>query len=372
MTGKPLTVAEIDLGAIAHNVQVIKQHIGPDVALFAVVKANGYGHGVEEIARAAVDHGGDRLAVGRLEEGVQLREAGITAPILVLTYTPPNNVDAGIAHNLTLTVADLPVVRSVSHQAERMGITARLHVKVDTGMGRFGLLPEEVIPFFEQAASLPNIEIEGLFSHFSTADLADKSYTERQFKMFERVLRQLEARGYRIPVRHIANSAATFGHPATHLDAVRVGIAMYGLQPSDEVDPPVLIKPALTFKSSVARVRTLPAGASISYGRTVVTSRALPTALIPVGYGDGYHRALSNRGAVLINGQRAPIVGRVCMDQFVVDISTCGPVALGDEVVLVGCQQGACITAEEVAGWAGTIHYEITTGLLPRVQRVFV
>ena len=372
MAVKPLAVAEVDLSAIAHNVGAIKQHIGPDVTLIAVVKANGYGHGMAEVARTALAHGATYLAVARLEEGVQLRETGIAAPVLVMNYTPPNNVEAGIEHDLTLTVAESGTVERVSYHAQRQAKTARVHVKVDTGMGRFGVLPDEALPFFDRAAAYPNLEFEGIFSHFSVADLADKTYTWQQFDTFTRVLDRLDTAGYHVPMRHIANSAATFDLPAVHLDAVRVGIALYGLWPSDEVDPVLTIKPALALKSSVARVKTLPAGASISYGRTYITPHAMPVALIPVGYGDGYHRALSNRGAVLIRGQRAPIVGRVCMDQFVVDISACGPVALGDEVVLIGCQQQACITAEEVAQWAGTINYEITTGLLPRVSRLFL
>jgi alanine racemase len=219
---------------------------------------------------------------------------------------------------------------------------------------------------------LPNLVVEGIFSHFSVADLVDKSYTWQQFTIFQSLLNQLEAAGYHVPVRHIANSAATLDLPATHLDAVRVGIAMYGLWPSGDTEPSLPLKPALSLKSRVARVRTLPAGASISYGRTYITPREMPVALVPVGYGDGYHRLMSNRGAVLINGQRAPIVGRVCMDQFVVDISDVGPVVLNDEVVLIGNQEQDCITAEEVARWAETINYEVTTSLLPRASRIVV
>ncbi|MBN1566176.1 MAG: alanine racemase [Anaerolineae bacterium] len=368
----PLTFAEIDLGALAQNCRLLKQHIGPEVLLMAVVKANAYGHGAVEVARAALANGAGHLAVARFEEGVHLREAGIDAPILVMNYTLLANVDTGIDHDLTLTVTDLPVIERVSHYAGQVGKVAQVHVKIDTGMGRYGLLPDEVVSFFEQAAPYPHIEIQGLFSHFAVSDLADKAYTWQQFEIFERVSDALRAAGFQVPICHIANSAAALDLPAMHLDAVRVGIAMYGLHPSDEVDPAVPVQPVLTLKSTVARVRTLPAGTSISYGRTYITPQAMPVALVPVGYGDGYPRILSNRGAVLINGQRAPIVGRVCMDQFVVDISDCSPVALEDEVVLVGKQQGARISAEEVASWANTINYEITTGLLPRVRRVFV
>ncbi len=367
----PLTVIEVDLDAIAHNVRAIKAHVGPAVTVIAVVKANAYGHGALEVARTALRHGAGRLAVARAEEGIHLRHAGITAPILVMNYTLPDEIEAAIAHDLTLTVTDRLSAERLSALGEQIGRALPVHVKIDTGMGRFGLLPDEALPFIEQAAALPGVWIEGLYTHFAVADLPDKAYTLGQFGIFQDVRARLAAAGYHIPVCHVANSAAALDLPEMHLDAVRVGIAMYGLRPSNEVEPAVPLRPALALKSHVARVRTLPAGSSISYGRTYITPRAMPVALIPVGYGDGYHRLLSNRGAVLINGQRAPIVGRVCMDQFVVDISQAGPVALGDEVVLIGSQGDARISAEEVAAWAETINYEVTTGLLPRVPRLY-
>jgi alanine racemase len=369
---KPLTYVEVDLDAIAHNTRVFKQHVGPTVALMAVVKANAYGHGAVEVAQTALRHGATRLAVARVNEGVQLRAAGLTAPILVLGYTPPGEVQAGVEHDLTLTVTEPPVAELISAQAQALGRQVAVHVKVDTGMGRFGLLPDEVVSFVDRLAALPGLKVEGLFSHFATADAADKSYTWQQFRIFQLVLESLQTAGHTIALRHIANSAATLELPEMHLDAVRVGISLYGLLPSDEVQLPIPLKPALTLRSQVARVRTLPAGSSVSYGRTFVTPHALPVALIPVGYGDGYHRLMSNRGAVLINGQRAPIVGRVCMDQFVVDISAVGPVEVGAPVVLIGQQGEACIAAEEVARWAQTINYEVTTSLLPRATRFYV
>lgn len=371
MDHNPLTYIEVDLDAVAHNVRALKQHIGPAVALIAVVKANAYGHGAVEVARAALAHGADRLAVARAHEGVQLREAGIAAPILVMNYTRLAGIDAAVAHNLTLTVTEWPAAQRIAHLAYTFGRPIGVHVKVDTGMGRFGLLPDEVVPFFDRLRTLPGLEVEGIFSHFSVADGPDKTYTWEQFHTFERVLAALETAGYRAPLRHIANSAATLDLPMMHLDAVRIGIAMYGLRPSDDAEPAVPLIPALSLKSHVARVRLLPGGASISYGRTFTTPHEMPVALVPVGYGDGYHRLLSNRGAVLINGQRAPIVGRVCMDQFVVDISAAGPVALDDEVVLIGKQGNAAIPAEEVARWAETINYEVTTSLLPRAPRIY-
>ncbi len=367
----PVTMIEVDLDAVAHNIRVLKQHIGPAVDLIAVVKANAYGHGAVPVAQTALRSGAARLAVARAAEGIELREAGITAPILVMSYTPAADVEAAIVHDLTLTVTEIDVAQAASVYSAATGKRTPVHIKVDTGMGRFGLLPEEVLPFVHHISTLPGLVIEGIFSHFAVADLADKTYTRQQFHTFQGVLDVLEAAGYRIPVRHIANSAATLDLPGTHLDAVRTGIAIYGLRPSGGVEPVVPLEPALTLKSHVARIRTLPAGASISYGRTYMTPCAMPVALIPVGYGDGYHRLNSNRGAVLINGRRAPIVGRVCMDQFVVDISDVGPVALDDEVVLIGRQGDARISAEEVGQWAETINYEVTTSLLPRATRLY-
>ena len=368
----PLTYIEVDLDAVAHNAQAIKAHIGPHVHLIAVVKANAYGHGMVEVARTALQHGASWLAVGRVDEGIALRDAGITAPILVMGYTLPGDIEDAVVRALTLTVADLASVEAVSTLARRLGRIIPVHIKVDTGMGRFGVLPDEVLPFVARVSALSGVWIEGLFTHFAVADLADKEYTWHQFRVFQRVRVELEAAQYQIPVYHVANSAAMLDLPEMHLDAVRVGIALYGLPPSGEVATTVPLRPALSLKSHVARVRTLPAGSSISYGRTYITQRDTPVALVPVGYGDGYHRVLSNRGMVLINGRRAPIVGRICMDQFVVDISQVGPVELNSEVVLIGRQGDECITAEEVATWAETINYEIVTGLSPRVPRLYV
>lgn len=368
----PLTYIEVDLDAIAHNVQAIKAHIASHVMLIAVVKANAYGHGALEVAQTALRNGASWLAVARADEGIYLRQAGIVAPILVMNYTPPDEIEEALRHDLTLTLSDLEPARLVSATASRLGRAATVHIKMDTGMGRFGLLPEEVLPFVQEVAALPGIQIEGLYTHFAVADLADKDYTRLQFRRFQQVRNRLAAAGFRIPLCHTANSAATLDLPETHLDAVRVGIAMYGLRPSSEVEPAVPLRPALSLKSHVARVRTLPAGSSISYGRTYITPREMPVALVPVGYGDGYHRLISNRGAVLINGRRAPIVGRVCMDQLVVDVSQAGPVEPNSEVVLIGSQGEERITAEEVAGWAETINYEVTTALLPRVPRLYV
>ena len=368
----PTTYIEVDLDALAANVRTLKAHIGPQVELIAVVKANAYGHGASEVARTALAHGAARLAVARVEEGVALRQAGIRAPVLVMGYTRPDEIARALAHGLTLSLTEREVAEAVSREATRQGRRAPVHVKVDTGMGRFGILPEEALPFVRWLHTLPGLEPEGIFSHFAAADSPDKTYTRQQFARFEGTLRALSDAGYTFPLRHMANSAATIDLPETHLDAVRCGIALYGLWPDADVAPALPLRPALALKSFLARVRTLPAGESISYGRTYITPRPMPVGLVPVGYGDGYHRLISNRGAVLVNGQRAPIIGRVTMDQLVVDLSAAGPVSLHDEVVLIGAQGADCISAEEVARWSETINYEVTTALLPRIPRVYL
>ncbi|NPV68627.1 MAG: alanine racemase [Anaerolineae bacterium] len=367
----PLTFIEVDLDAIVRNLRAIKAHIDPSVQIVAVVKANAYGHGAVAVARAALFAGASCLAVARVMEGVQLRQEGITAPILVLGYTMPAEAIVGVDHNLTLTVTEAHIAEQVSARAVASGRLAAVHVKVDTGMGRFGLLPEEVVPFLRRLAALPGLRLQGIFTHFAAADAADQTYTRRQFAVFQEVLQAAQAAGIAFPLRHAANSAAALSLPETHLDAVRIGLAMYGLRPSAEVEPPVALQPVLTLHSHVARVRVLPAGASIGYGCAYTTPRAMPVALVPVGYGDGYHRVLSNRGSVLINGCRCPILGRVSMDQIVVDVSEAGAVAVEDEVVLIGQQGAARIDAEEVAQLADTINYEVVTALTARVPRLY-
>ena len=368
------TIIEVDRAAIVHNLRAIRAHVGDGVQIMPVVKANGYGHGAVEIAKTCAANGADRIAVARAGEGVALRAAGISLPIVVLSYSRAVEMESVVAHDLISTIGEISVARALSESAQAAGKSARLHIKVDTGMGRFGLLPDEVLDFVKQIQHMPALEIEGIFTHFGVADSIDeddRAYTRGQIAKFEAAIDQLRAAGITIPIRHAANSAATMYYPQAHYDMVRPGICLYGLRPNRDLDPAFDIRPALTLKSRVARVKTLPPGMGIGYGRTFVTEKSLPVALIPVGYGDGYHRLLSNRGAVLINGVRAPIVGRVSMDQIVVDVSEAGMVQVDDEVVLLGEQGGARITADDIAQWAETINYEVTTSLLPRLPRVY-
>jgi alanine racemase len=367
-----LTWAEIDLDAIADNVRAIKEYVGPQVQIIAVVKADGYGHGAEQVARVALQSGASRLAVHRAIEGSALRQAGISAPILILGYTLPADAADIVRWELTPTVTTIEGALALAGAASTAGKRVPIHIKVDTGMGRFGLLPEETLDFVRRVAALPGLCLEGLYTHYPVADKADTSYTRQQLAIYRSVLQALEDAGFSIPLRHAANSAATLALPETHLDAVRPGIAIYGLPPSNRVPASIPLRPALTLKSRVARLWTLPARASIGYGRTYTVPYPKPFALIPIGYGDGYIRLISNRGAMLIRGQRAPIAGRVSMDQTVVDVSGIPEVRQDEEVVIIGRQGEEEITAAEVATWAETIHYEVVTRLAPRVPRVYL
>lgn len=367
-----ITWAEIDLDAIAGNVQAFQQHVGNDVEVMAVVKANAYGHGAVQVARTALGAGAKRLAVHRAIEGVELRQVGIKAPILLMGHTPPDGARLVVDWQLTPSLTSMDFAQALSAQASAVGTIQPVHVKIDTGMGRYGLMPEEAVGFLQAVRQLPGISLEGLFTHFATADWADQTYVRQQMEVFERVLHDLRQAGIEVPGVHAANSAAAMYLPEAHFNLVRPGVAIYGLHPSSEQPPAFTIRPALSLKSRVSRVRRLPAEYGVSYGRTYVTDRPTLAALVPVGYGDGYSRSLSNRGVVLVRGRRASVIGRVCMDQFVIDVSRIQGVEQDDEVVLIGEQGGERISAEEVAELASTINYEMTTALLPRVVRVYL
>ena len=367
-----VTWAEIDLDAIAFNVRAFQKHVGERVKVIAVVKANAYGHGAAPVARAALQAGASMLAVHRAIEGVELRKAGIGAPVLVMGYTPPSGAALVAEWQLTPSVITLEFVQALSGRAVALGSTIPVHIKVDTGMNRYGLLPGEVLEFLRAVQQLPGLVVEGMFTHFATADWADESPARGQLAVFNDVRAAVSGAGIAIPLVHAANSAGTMRLREAHFDAVRPGIAMYGLDPSSEWPPVFEIRPALALKSLVSRMRPLPAGAGIGYSRTYITPKPTVAALVPVGYGDGYHRILSNKGIVLVRGQRAPVLGRVSMDQIVVDVGHIPGVQMDDEVVLVGQQGPARLPAEEVAQLAGTINYEVTTGLLPRVARLYL
>jgi alanine racemase len=364
------TWLEVDLAAIGHNLRQIRQLVGKDVDVMAVLKADGYGHGAVRIARTALNNGARMLGVACLSEAVTLRRAGIDAPVLILGYTPAWQARETVREGITATVFDLEAMRALSRAASELGRTASIHVKVDTGMGRLGLCPEDVLPVLREAVSLPGLIIEGIFTHFSVADVDDKAYTYLQLDRFRNVLSQLDAAGIKVPIIHAANSAATLTVPEARFGMVRVGIALYGLAPSEDVPLPPGFRQALTFKTRIAQVKLLAPGSFVSYGNTYQTRGHERIAVIPVGYADGFRRAPSHWGEVLVRGQRAPIVGRVCMDQTMINVTHIPEAQQGDEVVLIGRQGEQEITVEQVASRLGTINYEVISEILARVPRV--
>jgi alanine racemase len=364
------TWVEVDLEAVAYNVRQVKEIVGDDAEVLAVLKADAYGHGALTVARTALNNGASWCGVASVNEAVRMRDGGVDAPILVLGYTPAWLARTALLHDATLTLYDADLARAFSRAATDLRRTARVHVKVDTGMGRLGLLSDQVVPFVEQVRGLPGLDLEGIFTHFSVADDHDLDYTRWQLDRFRAILRQLDDVGVDFRYVHCANSAALLRLPETHFDMVRLGLAMYGLQPSPNVTLPPGFRPALTWKTSVAQVKTLSRGSYVSYGNTYQTETAETIAVIPVGYADGFRRAPTRWQSVLVRGQRAPIVGRVCMDQTMIAVDHIPNVRVGDEVVLIGRQGGDCITAEEVAGWLGTINYEVVSEILARVPRV--
>jgi len=366
------TKAVVDLGAIAFNIRSLRGHIGPGPRLMAVVKADAYGHGLIPVAKAAAKAGADWLGVALLEEAIALRRADVELPILVLGEALGDGADLYIQYDVRATVCSLDSLLALNRAAEQSDTKARVHVKVDTGMGRIGLSPDDVLPFIERAQSLKNIEIEGLFSHFASADEQDKAFSFEQLNRFKGVVSTLEGRGIQIPIKHFAGSAATIDIPESHFDMVRPGISIYGAYPSEEVDHSVPLKPAMTMKTAITFLKEVQKGTSISYGRTFITGKRSRIATLPVGYGDGYPRLLSNKGEVLVGGRRAPVVGRVCMDMTLVDASHVDEAEVGTDVVLFGRQGDAEIHVDEVAAKAGTISYEILCNITKRVPREYV
>ncbi len=364
------TWVEVDLEAIAYNVRQVKRIVGPEVELLAVLKADAYGHGAIAVARTALNNGVSLCGVASVNEGIRLREAGVDAPILVLGYTPAWLAREALRYDITLTLYDADLAQAFGRAATDLNRTARVHIKVDTGMGRLGLLPEQVVPFVDEIRDLPGLDLEGIFTHFSVADHPSLEYTMWQLGRFRQVLGQLEERGIHFRYVHCANSAALLRLSEARFNLVRLGLAMYGLQPSPHVPLPPGFRPALSWKTTVAQVKTLPPGSYISYGNVYKTEVEETVAVIPVGYADGFRRAPTRWEAVLVRGQRAPIVGRVCMDQTMINVSHIPNVRIGDEVVLIGRQGEDEITTEEVAAWLGTINYEVVSEILARVPRV--
>lgn len=366
--------ARIDLDAIRHNVNSIRRITNPKSQLMPVVKADGYGHGAVPICKELKNIGVNRFAVATLEEGIILRKNGIEKEILILGYTPDELAHQLIEYNLTQTIYKLSMANNLSKVAVKLDKTAKIHLKIDTGMGRIGFMPdEESLAIISKIDKLPNIEIEGIYTHFSTADELDKTFTNTQIDRFNQFVKELEMNNVIIPIRHAANSAGIIDMNNSHMDFVRLGIALYGLYPSDFVHKEtVKLQKALSLISHIIHIKEVEAGTPIGYGGTYTTQKKSKIATIPVGYGDGYDRLLSSKGKVLINGEYAPIVGRICMDQFMVDISHIPNVNDLDEVILIGKQGDNEITADDIANIKGTINYEVVCQLGKRIPRVYV
>ncbi len=365
--GMHSTWAEVDLSAIKANIRYFLERTGTQV--MAIVKANAYGHGALPVAQAALDAGATWCGVARVKEALELRQAGLNCPILILGYPPENSYQEMIAERVSMTVWDLNQVRAISAAATQVNQPAHLHLKVDTGMSRLGIPPSDASALIQAAAQLPNVQIEGLFTHFARADEDDQSPSDHQEALFHSLLDRLDAAGIQIPLIHAANSAASLTRPAVYFNCVRVGIAMYGLHPSAECPLPSGFRPALRWKTVIAQVKTLPPGRGVSYGHEYTTTRSERIGTLPVGYADGFRRTAGNQ--VLVRGQLVPVVGRVTMDQIMVQLDAVPEARQGDEVVLIGEQDGSRITAEEVAARWGTINYEVTSGISHRVPRVY-
>ncbi len=362
--------AEIDLAASRYNIRRIRSLLAPNVKLLAMIKAEAYGHGMAGVARAAERAGASMLGFASLAEALSLNEAR-SLPRFVVGWTPGWLAESAIQNDVTCTVCDLETAGEFARAAQAVGKPARVHVEVDTGLHRLGFMPDEAVDAIAKMASLEGLELEGIFTHFAQSDEADPASTYRQFEKFKCVLSEVEARGIHIPIKHCANSPTLLRFPEMHLDMVRPGIILHGLSPSDDVPCPSDFRPVMTLKTVIASVKVLPPGSPVSYGGTYLTQGYERIAVIPIGYADGFRRKPHNWGEVLVHGQRAPIVGRVCMDQCMINVTHIPEVKLGDEVVLIGSQGDERIRAEDVAAKLGTNNYETTSMVMARVLRVY-
>lgn len=374
------TWAEINLDHIAHNYRVIRQHTDKHAMVCCVIKADGYGHGAVELAKLYERLGADWFAVSNIEEAMQLRNAGIRLPVLILGYTPCDCAALLSRQNISQTVYSSDYAQALSKSAQQAGVKIQIHLKLDTGMSRIGLMCQHFardaysIDEAEQICRYEGLVPQGIFTHFSVADegQAGKSFTLQQFASFMHVVEALEKRGIRFEIRHCANSGAFIDYKQTHLDMIRAGIILYGLSPSPNLKGRLDLLPAMELKSVVSHVKTVQPGADVSYGRTFTAGQAMRLATVPVGYADGYIRALAKEGRVGIRGCQAKIVGRICMDQLIADVTDIQGVQMGDTVTLFGTGERNTPTADDIARWSNTINYEVTCLVGKRVARVYV
>lgn len=371
MRAERSTWAEIDLSAIKHNIGVVRQLVGMGVEIMAVVKADAYGHGSAAVAKTAIESGVDRLGVAALAEAVELREAGVRSPIQILGCSLPEQADDIVRYNITQTVSNEEIVRALSRAAARARRIARIHIKVDTGMGRVGVAEHELPQFVRRVSEYESIRIEALMTHFPCADEQRDDFTPSQIERFLRLACDEAVKPLNV-LLHAANSAAIIRYPESYFNLVRPGLMLYGATTLSDCPIRPLLKPALSLKSRIVQIRTMSRGEAVSYGRTYVSQEDTVVATIPIGYADGFSRMLSGKAQVLVNGKRAPVIGRVCMDQCLVDIGEAGEVRLGDTVTLIGTDGGESVHPEEVAAWAGSIPHEVLCTIGKRVQRIYV
>ena len=364
---------KINLDNIKKNMQTVRKKFGDDMIILGIVKANAYGHGAVETAKALVEFGAGMLGVAAIDEALELRDNGITAPVLILGQIFRQDYAAAIENDITCTVIDIVTAQGISKKAQELGKTAKVHIKIDTGMGRIGFQPDadgemQVKSIF----TLDNIFVEGAFTHFANADTVDKTSAKAQKKKFLDFTDKLINEGYKIPIRHMYNSASAMELDGYAGEMVRCGIMLYGLYPSDEMNKNYKLYSALEFKSHISFVKTVGKGFPVSYGSTYITDREMKIATVPVGYGDGYPRYLSNKGEVLVHGTRCKILGRVCMDQFMIDVSHLPDVQIADEVTLVGTDGGETIMVEDVSDAEYRFNYEFCCLITPRVPRIYI
>lgn len=363
------TWAEIDLDALTSNYEEIRRIVGPAVKILGVVKADAYGHGSLECARTLRDAGADMLAVAFIDEAIALRQGGITEQILLLGFTAKEHIPDLVRWDVIPAVYQRDFAEALSDYCTEAGIRHPVHIKIDTGMGRIGLGWRDALKEIEAISHLDGIELQGLFSHFSTADATDKTYTNEQIRRYQQVVAELEEKNIQIPIKHMANSAGIFDVEGVHLDMVRPGIILYGLYPSNEVDRSKIdLKPVMTLKSTIVHLKTIEPGESVSYGNNFVAKDERIIGTLPIGYADGYTRMLNGLAKVWIEGQLVPVVGNICMDQCMVDLTDLDAVSLYDEVELFGNN----ISADVLADALGTINYEITCMVNKRVPRVYI
>lgn len=367
-----LTWAEINLKNFTYNFTSVKKIVGPKVKIMAIVKANAYGHGAVGIARQAEKLKADYLGVVCLYEARQLRDAGIKIPILILNYTDSPSVGDVLDLNLTLNVMDTDVLRTVDRLARKKGKIAKIHVKIDSGMHRLGLLPSQALKFIPEIENYKNIKLEGIFTHFATADEKDLWFTKKQLTTFQNILDELRGKNISPPFIHAANSAAVLRLPSAYFNMVRPGIILYGLSPSHDFKLPFTPKPVMTLKSRVAQIRCIGRGETVGYGRTFKAKKKTLVGVIPCGYADGLRRGPTNWGFCLVRGKRVPIIGRVSMDQTSIDVTSILNVQAGDEVVLFGRQKSEEISVDEIAKRIGTINYEVVSSIAARVARKYL